>query len=133
MKASAKQYANALYQSTAEASKKELPEIIEQFIAALRKSNALNKIDDVLAEFSKLWNEGQGLAEVEVVTAQEIDTETKHDLEAYAKEVTGAKKVELNHRVSPEIIAGFILRAGDQVFDASTATKLRQLKKEIVG
>ncbi|NTW23044.1 ATP synthase F1 subunit delta [Candidatus Falkowbacteria bacterium] len=133
MKASAKQYANALYQSTVEASKKELPEIIEQFVLTLRKNNAIGKVDDIMAEFSKLWNAGQDLVEVEAITAQEADSETKHALEAYAKEVTGAKKVELNHRVSPEIIAGFVLRAGDQVFDASAATKLKQLKREIIG
>jgi len=133
MKASAKQYAHALYESTVDVSKKDLPEIIERFISMLRKSNVLNKVDDILLEFSKLWNKNLNLVEVEAITAQEVDTETTHSLEMYAKEVTGADKVELKNRVAPEIIAGFVLRAGDQVFDNSVATKLKQLKKEIAG
>lgn len=133
MKASTKQYARGLYEATAEAGKKELPEIIGEFIGMLARNNALGKIDDIMDEFGKLWNEAQGVVEAEVSTAQEIDAETEASIIAYAKEVTGAEKIELKQRISPEVLAGFILRAGDKVYDASAATKLRLLKKEIVG
>jgi F-type H+-transporting ATPase subunit delta len=133
MKASTKQYARGLFEATAEAGKKELPAIIEQFIATLRRNNALAKVDGILEEFNKLWNEAHGVVEVEAITAQPIDSETEEQIVAYAKEVTGAEKIELVQRVSSEVVAGFILRVGDKVYDASAATKLKQLKRAIVG
>lgn len=133
MKASTKQYARGLYEATADASKKELPEIIGQFIEMLRRNNALGKVNDILEQFSKFWNEAQGVVAAEVATAHGLDSETEASIVAYAKEVTGAEEIELKQRISPEVIAGFILRTGDQVYDASAATKLKQLKREIAG
>jgi F-type H+-transporting ATPase subunit delta len=40
------------------------------------------------------------------------------------------KKITIHNIVDPEIIGGFILRVGDQQYNASVASKLSELKRE---
>ncbi|NTU99002.1 ATP synthase F1 subunit delta [Candidatus Falkowbacteria bacterium] len=133
MKVSTKQYAKALLEATYDLDKKHVGAAVDNFILTLRKNNDLGRAQEILADFSKLWNEADETLEVEVVSAHELDHESKKDITGYAKEVTGAKEVILKEEVNADIIAGFVLRSGDKVYDASIATKLKDLKKEIAG
>ena len=41
-------------------------------------------------------------------------------------------KVELSQKVNPEIIGGFVLRVGDQQYDASIITQLKKIKEQLL-
>ena len=41
-------------------------------------------------------------------------------------------KVELSQKVNPEIIGGFVLRIGDQQYDASILNQLKKIKEQLL-
>ena len=93
-----------------------------------------NKRFEILAgiavEYNKLFEEMNGVEVATVTTAIEMDK----DLEAkvLAKILTFSnKKVLIRNVVDPSIIGGFILRIGDQQYNASVANRLRVLKREL--
>jgi F-type H+-transporting ATPase subunit delta len=64
-----------------------------------------------------------------VTTAFPITAELEAKVLSKIKEFS-SKKITLINTVDPAIIGGFILRMGDQQYNASVANRLQQLKRE---
>jgi len=93
-----------------------------------------NKRFEILAavatEYNQLFEEMNGMEKATVTTAIPMDA----DLEAkvLSKILTFSnKKVNIENIVDPAIIGGFILRIGDQQYNASIANRLQVLKREL--
>jgi F-type H+-transporting ATPase subunit delta len=61
-----------------------------------------------------------------------VDAKIKKQMTELISEVYSTK-VELEEKIDPEIIGGFILRIDDNYIDASIRNKLRKIKKELLG
>ena len=61
-----------------------------------------------------------------VLARRELDPELED-------EVLEAFLTRLEARVEPAIIGGLVLRIGDQVIDASVASRLQQLRRRLAG
>jgi F-type H+-transporting ATPase subunit delta len=87
-------------------------------------------LDAIALEYTKLFDKGNGIEVAKVTTAIPMDA----DLEAkvLAKIATlSDKKITIENIVDPAIIGGFILRIGDQQYNASVANRLQVLKREL--
>ena len=87
-------------------------------------------LDAIALEYNKLFDENNGVEVAKVTTAIPMDA----DLEAkvLAKIATlSDKKITIENIVDPSIIGGFILRIGDQQYNASVANRLQVLKREL--
>lgn len=88
-----------------------LPEIAEEFIQQYR---GLKNISTIKLTTATPWNDAQ--------------------VEGIRKKILGAdgskKAVEIVSSVNPELIGGFVIEFGDQLYDASVAHKLEKLRKE---
>ena len=78
-------------------------------------------------EFRRL----RGRVEVRVESAQPLDDPTQ-TLIAQQLCATLGREVDLQLSVSPEIVAGLIIRVGDTVYDGSVSNRLARLRDEIV-
>src|SRR5690606_40214533 len=86
----------------------------------------------VATEYSKLFEEMNGVEVATVTTAIPMDKEM--EAKVVAKILTFSnKKVVIENIVDPSIIGGFILRIGDQQYNASVANKLNDLKREFAN
>ncbi|MEI7498096.1 MAG: ATP synthase F1 subunit delta [Candidatus Falkowbacteria bacterium] len=132
MRISNKQYARALFELTDEKEKSELPAIIEQFVAELIRRHDTSRTERILTEYVKLWQASNSVVEAEVTTAHTMTDETKHTIAAYVAKWQEVKEVVLKSRVVPEVLAGVILRVGDQVIDASTRQQVKKLEATIL-
>jgi F-type H+-transporting ATPase subunit delta len=74
----------------------------------------------------------KGITKTVLTTAIKADAKVKKQMTELISEVYSTK-VELEVRIDPEIIGGFILRIGDNYIDASIRNKLRKIKKELFG
>jgi F-type H+-transporting ATPase subunit delta len=74
----------------------------------------------------------KGITECVLTTAVKVDAEVKKQMTKLISEVYSTK-VELEEKINPEIIGGFILRIDDNYIDASLRNKLRKIKKELLG
>ena len=93
-----------------------------------------NKRFEILAavatEYNKLFEEMNGMEKATVTTAIPMDAEL--EAKVLAKILTFSnKKVNIENIVDPAIIGGFILRIGDQQYNASVANRLQVLKREL--
>ena len=84
----------------------------------------------VASEYNKLYAKMKGVEVAKVTTAIPMDA----DLEAKVKAKIATfsdKKVTIENTVDASIIGGFILRIGDKQYNASIASRLQVLKREL--
>jgi len=74
----------------------------------------------------------KGITESVLTTAVKVDSKVRKQITDLISEVFSTK-VELEEKIDPEIIGGFILRVDDNYIDASIKNKLRKIRKELLG
>ncbi len=87
-------------------------------------------LEGIALEYSKIFDEGNGIEVAKVTTAIPMDATL--EAKVLAKITTlSDKKITIENIVDPSIIGGFILRIGDQQYNASVANRLQVLKREL--
>lgn len=87
-------------------------------------------LQSIASQFNKLYDEANGIEIATVTTAVAITPELEAKVLAKVTEFT-TKKVSIKNNVDPAIIGGFILRIGDKQYNASVASRLQVLKREL--
>ncbi|MDN3708711.1 ATP synthase F1 subunit delta [Myroides ceti] len=119
-----------------------LAALLEVFAGADEDTKALfhlllqNKRFDILNAIAKqynvLYDEFAGVEVAYVTTAVPMTPELETKVLSKIKQLS-SKSVTIVNKVNPDIIGGFIIRIGDQQFNASVADKLSQLKREFTN
>ena len=86
-------------------------------------------LGEIAIQYNRLYDESKGVEVAKVTTALPITPELEKKVLAKIADFSN-KKITINNIVDPEIIGGFILRVGDQQYNASVASKLSELKRE---
>ena len=87
-------------------------------------------LHDIAVKYNSLFDEMNGIEVAKVTTAIPLDDEMRSRV--MAKILTFSnKKINIVNIVDPSIIGGFILRIGDQQYNASVANNLQSLKREL--
>ena len=93
-----------------------------------RRLRALPAIAQVLKEMSDLRG---GMIRAEVVTAARLPEEYYARLQAKLEKMTG-KRVVLDRKEDPSLIAGVVTRIGDTVIDGSLRARLHELRNALL-
>lgn len=103
-----------------------------KFVSLVISKNRERYFPDIFRNFIRFYKADAGIRTFILTTAVKTDVEIKHSLGLkFAKEETSGH--EIITRVKPSIIGGFMLQADDLLYDASVATELNRLKKELTG
>lgn len=102
----------------------------QKLFVLLGENKRFEILPAIAAEYSKLMDELNNVEVAEVTTALPLDAEMEAKVLAKIKEFT-SKTVTIKNIVDQSIIGGFILRIGDQQFNASIANRLKVLKREL--
>lgn len=89
-------------------------------------------LESIAKEYNNLYDESNGIEVAKVTTAFPITPELEAKVLAKISEFS-YKKITIVNIVDPTIIGGFILRVGDQQYNASVANKLNELKREFAN
>jgi F-type H+-transporting ATPase subunit delta len=96
----------------------------------LHENKRFEILSAIASEYDKLFEEMNGMEKAIVTTAIPMDAAL--EAKVLSKILTFSnKKVIVENRVDPTIIGGFILRIGDQQYNASVANRLQVLKREL--
>jgi F-type H+-transporting ATPase subunit delta len=95
----------------------------------LNENKRFSILGHIAVEFNRQYEEMNGVEVARVTTAVPLDSEMESKVLSKILEFTN-KKVVIRNEVNPEIIGGFILRIGDQQYNASVANRLQVLKRE---
>ncbi len=104
---------------------------LKKVLLLLAEKDRLGLIKDFESEFESFVNARLGKLKAEIVSAEELAAETVEKIRETMEKVF-EKKVEVETKIDPSIIGGFIVKVGDKVLDASVKTQIERLKKAIV-
>ena len=106
--------------------------VINSLFKLLAENKRFEILGAVASEFITLFDEMNGIEIAKVTTAIPMDEEMEGKV--LNKILTFSnKKVVIENIVDPSIIGGFILRIGDQQYNASIANRLKVLKRELAN
>jgi len=132
MKIKPKQYAIALMEELENKKAGQITTAIDNFVRLLAANNDLGLAEKIIAEFNKIWNEKEGIAEGEIILAREANKKIMEELSSYIKQITSAKKVLLAEKIDAGILGGAIVKYEDKVVDMSLRARLDGLKNQMV-
>ena len=99
------------------------------FLRILIDAGRLSLAPEMFAQFEEKRARAEGISEVDVITAYELDAAQQQQV-ADAMKKRLKRDVQVRSEVDQSIIGGVIIRAGDSVIDASLRGRLRQLANE---
>lgn len=131
MKITINQYAQTLFDLTNGKGEAEVQKVVLNFFKVVKKNGQLKLMSKVMEAFSLIWNEKNKIIEAEIVTACELDLETKSKLEDQLKKKYGVENVIIKEKLDKSVLGGMVLRIKDEVFDYSIKGQLKKLKQEL--
>jgi F-type H+-transporting ATPase subunit delta len=99
------------------------------FMNLMTKKGREGYLTNIAQEYINIYKESIGIKVAYVTTATPMDAQLREQVLDIVKKTKGSK-IELVETVNKNLIGGFVLRIGDEQFDASVLKKLRQLKNE---
>jgi len=109
----------------------EKSDVLKNFLVTLAENNRLSILEGVCQKFATLMGAHRGEIELNITSAQELDTKTIQRIEkAVAKsEYSQVKKLKIVAKVNPDAIGGLIVEIGDRTIDLSVSSKINRLNK----
>lgn len=98
------------------------------FLLFVIKKRREELLFDVLEKFKELRDLKLGYLNVSVISASEFSEAQKDELKNKLQKIFN-KQLRMNYSIDKNLIGGFIVKAGDTVFNASIKHQLELLKK----
>ncbi|MDU6056647.1 MAG: F0F1 ATP synthase subunit delta, partial [Acinetobacter junii] len=105
---------------------------VSNFLTLLADNDRLVLLPEIAAEYELLKSQNNNTLEVEIESAFPMDATQEHIL-AHALEKRFNRTVHVTVSVNPALIAGVVIRAGDQVIDDSALNKLEKMRTRLLA
>ncbi|MEZ0608818.1 ATP synthase F1 subunit delta [Fibrella sp. WM1] len=92
-----------------------------------------NILEDIAVAFNQQVDVMKGVERATVITTTPLTDELRTQLKAKVQSLTNAKLVELEEKIDPKLIGGYVLRVGDQQVDASIKNQLNELRLKFLN
>lgn len=132
MKITAIQYAKTLYELTEGKSQKEIDVIVANFIKLLNQKRQLKLAPKVVAKFSEIYNQENGIVEAEVISREKLDKDVLTRVSTYVRTKYKAKEVVLYNKIDSNIKGGIVIKVGDEIMDGSVQSQLNNLRNILI-
>ncbi|MDD5295147.1 MAG: ATP synthase F1 subunit delta [Patescibacteria group bacterium] len=131
MRITAKQYAQALFESVSAASDNKTKAVIKSFCRVLADNNQTSQQEKIIKKFELIWDRSNNIARAEIVSARKLSRETGKILRECLKKVAAGKKIEVEEKIDKSIMGGVIMKHGDKILDASLRRRLENFREII--
>jgi len=128
MKISNGQYARSLAESCLENAEAQWPKIIDRFCSLLVSNGDTNRLEGIIKEFPRVYDNLNGQLTAEVKSARKLDKSTLDHLAGWLSDKTNMK-VACQASIDEAVIGGAIINYSDHVLDLSLSGGLKQLTK----
>jgi len=105
-----------------------LSELTNGFIKIIISKKREAILDSVAKSFISLYKEKKNIISAKLVTATEIDSDTREEVLDFIKK-KGHKNVDLQEKIDKSIIGGAIINIGNRQIDASVSNKINEMKQ----
>jgi F-type H+-transporting ATPase subunit delta len=100
-------------------------------LKVLARHKRLGLIRDVARAARKMWQTRSGQLPVELETANPLEPALEQEILAAFGAALGLNPI-VTQRVNPDLIAGFVIRVGDRVYDGSVRTRLEKVRVQMI-
>ena len=111
-------------------SKVQVDPLVGNFIKLLVQRGRLASLPRIVEIFGEMYNREKGIIIADVITAIPLDDAHRKEVADRLARITG-KTVELRMHTDPSILGGIVTRIGDELIDASVASRLAQLAERL--
>jgi F-type H+-transporting ATPase subunit delta len=105
-------------------------DLARNLLLLLVKRKRLALLPRILEAYQELYNKEKGIVIAQVTSAIPLDEAHRKRVAEELSKVTG-KSVQLDLRQDPSILGGLVARIGDELIDASVATRLADLSERL--
>ena len=102
------------------------------YLVIIIRKNREASIPDIAEDFIELYKDYKGILTTYLKTSTGINEDIRKKIVSLLNRQT-RKEIELVEETQAELIGGFILRWGDQQYDASIMNQINKLRKEIAA
>ena len=97
----------------------------------LMDRNRISVYSSLVRHYNKILNKKRNITVAQVITAIEIDDETKQRIKNKLQSLF-TQNIELESQVDPAIIGGMVIKISGRVIDGSIKTRLENMKKQLL-
>jgi len=101
------------------------------FLKVLTQHDRLGVLRPVVRVAGQLWQERRNRMPVQIELALDLDASLQAEIVSTLRDSLGIDPV-VTTKIVPELIAGFVARVGDKVYDASTRTTLERSRQAMI-
>ncbi|WP_338872006.1 ATP synthase F1 subunit delta [Spirosoma sp. SC4-14] len=103
------------------------------FLQIITQKNREPIMDAIAEAFISQYDRLKGVERATIITTLPLTEPLREKFKAMVLQVTDGKLVELDEKIDPNLIGGYILRVGDQQIDSSVRNKLNELKLQFMN
>ncbi|MBP7556559.1 MAG: ATP synthase F1 subunit delta [Chitinophagaceae bacterium] len=107
-----------------------LSELTAGFIRLLVTKGRESNLPEIATAAINLYKGHKNIYTVQLTTAAPVDNAVRTAIIEQVKKSAGVEHIELEEKVNPDLIGGFVLQLGDKLVDASIAYDLRAIAKQ---
>ena len=104
----------------------------QNLLRLLIEHRRTSEMPAIRREFERMADEAAGIVNVALSTAVELDDSERQRYERTLADRLG-KKVRMEYRHDPELVAGATVQIGDRLIDGSVRTQLDRLRQRLTG
>ncbi len=104
--------------------------ITATFLKLLVNKNRELNLKEIIASFTSQYKQVKNIHAVILTTAEPISEALKNQIIEQIKKTSAIQNIELETRIKPSIIGGFILQTGDKLVDASISYDLQEISRQ---
>lgn len=112
--------------------KGKMTDLTLNFLVLLVENKREMYIEDICRNFHDQYKKDQGIKEAVFTTTYKLDDASRAQVEKKIANIFSSK-IKLNEKVDEDIIGGFTLKVDDQLVDASIASQLIKIKRELIN
>jgi F-type H+-transporting ATPase subunit delta len=105
--------------------------IFGQFVGLLVESKRIELLPAIALAFRTILDGEDRVARIELCSARPLSAEILGEIKEVWRSVSDARQVLVSETIDPELLGGFVLRAGSVRYDWSTKGRLERLRKRL--
>ncbi len=107
-----------------------LSPMVRNFIEVVTRKKREPLLQKIASNFVVMYKEHNNINSYSVTTASPLSEELRNKVRTVIEAQGRGGTIELEERVDPSILGGFIIRLGDQLYDASLSSRFSDLRSE---
>ncbi|MEI6316786.1 MAG: ATP synthase F1 subunit delta [bacterium] len=127
-----KNLAHILLETTDGVAENESNKSLKDFAQYLVKKNLISQFDEIISEYSALYNKKHNILEATVTKTTPLTDKAKQELSEALKNKYKANEVTIKEKIDSKLIGGMKIKIGDTVVDNSLSNSLYQLETQLL-